>query len=239
MKRRNIYICLVILICLSLYGCSKKEDGHNVKESETEQVSQGSETEMINSEIVETEEELAIKWVKNTLNGGENIWNYLFSQYDTDKNIQRIPSQNIGDEYAGVTIRHDTIFYCSDNQDIQVVVKTMLDEMITPLMKESENRMYTIIRYELDEEQPLIQINDSVWILEIISGYYEYEGMDFVTMEEAMPYEPKPKDGMVTFFAQGSPTNFYYVILEKDGVYRIQKLSDMMLLAETYQSSWK
>lgn len=140
--------------------------------------------------------------------------------------LQRILSSNKEDEYNGVMSRADIIFYNTDEANVQVVVRKMIETMIEPLMEKSDLRTYTITKYELTE-QPLIQINENVWLLENISGYYSYEGCDVVTMEEALLNENDVKDGMIRFQGQGSDAVFQYLLIKEGTVYRLQRAGEM------------
>lgn len=148
-----------------------------------------------------------------------------FIDYNNET-LQRIPSSNPDDEYNGVTTRADIIFYNTKETDIQVIVKKMIDAMILPLMEDSDTREYTVIKYELIE-QPLKQINENVWLLDSISGYYSYEGFDLVTMEDALEYETDIRDGMIKFMGDGSTAAFQYLLIKDGTVYRLQRAGDM------------
>lgn len=136
------------------------------------------------------------------------------------------------DEASGVTTRHEIIFYQTAEEDEQKVLKAILESLLDTLMIESENRPYTITKYELAEEQPLKRINENVWMLDMISGYYSYEGTDMVTMEEAMIYASDVKNGMIPFQAQGSSANFQYFLIKHGDVYRFEKAEHMGLGVE-------
>ncbi len=88
------------------------------------------------------------------------------------------------------------VFYRTNETDIQKILHEMLTYMIDPLMEDAEGRTFTITKYRLDEVQPLKQINENVWMLDIILGYYAYEGTDLGTMEEVMEHEPQKASDM-------------------------------------------
>lgn len=184
-----------------------------------------------NSETISSEQELEDV---NTETEQKSVFDFDttdLSEWFVDYNgeiLQRIANDNS----LGVTQREDIIYYRTEDDDIQIIVKTMLDAMIAPLMEKTDTRPYVILRYELDVVQPLKRINENVWILDIVSGYYEFEGVDFVDMETLLRDEVEPKDGMVRFFAQGSDAAFQYIIVREGNVYRLQKAQDMGVVAE-------
>ena len=222
MKKKIGYLLLStsILAFLLTTGCGNTISNSGVDtqaeatQSETEEKSQNSEvsSEVVSNTETESESKETEKVVRDL-----SAW---FTDYNGEE-IQRIPSNDPLDINASVRTRGDVIYYKTDETDMQVVVKTMLDAMIKPLMEEEEGRTYKIIRYEL-EEQPIEQIEENVWLLKIVKGYYEYEGRDFITMEDALTYENNTKDGMVKFFAQGSDDAFQYLILKEGNVYRLE-----------------
>lgn len=110
---------------------------------------------------------------------------------------------------------------------MQKVLDVMLTGLIDTLMVGSEDRPYTVTRYELDETQPVKQINENVWILSGIEGYYSYDGTDMGTMEQVMPYETDIKDGMIRFFAQGSSSTMQYILIKNGDVYRLELAQEM------------
>lgn len=166
-----------------------------------------------------------VQKIERDFNSEEADISKWFEEYNGNS-LQIIKSPDSVDESHSVTGRSETVFYRSDENDVQKVLHEMLTAMIDPLMEENEGRYYTITRYELDEEQPLKQINENVWMLEIISGYYAYEGTDMGTMEEVMQHE-EVKDGMIPFMAQGSSNIFQWILIKEGDVYRLQLAHDM------------
>ena len=62
----------------------------------------------------------------------------------------------------------------------------------------------------------------------------KYEGTGFAgTMEQYINSEPDLCiEGYMPLFRQGSFDEFMYILMEKDGVYRLQRLEDIQLLIE-------
>ena len=139
--------------------------------------------------------------------------------------LQRIPEI---DDVSGPATNGDIIYYAAANgEDVQSVLKTMIEAMIIPRMEESDVREYTITKYAI-EEQPIVQIADNIWLVEYLNGYYAYDGSDLVTMEERLEYgELDREDGLLPFERQGDDSVFFYLLIEENGVYRLQYFSSM------------
>ncbi|MBQ2900333.1 MAG: hypothetical protein IJE49_12730 [Agathobacter sp.] len=169
-----------------------------------------------------SEEYIGAKKLDRELNSPDTDLSKWFKDYN-GQTLQRIYDPT---DSCGPAKRKDIIFYNTEETDVQVVLKTMLDAMIQPLMEADEHREFVITKYELTE-QPVKQINENVWLLRVVGGYYSYEGYDLASMEERMPYEPDVKDGMITFMADGSVGASQYILIKYGSVYRLQKAGDM------------
>lgn len=161
-----------------------------------------------------------VVYLNNMLEYGISKW---FDEYNGDM-LQRISD----DDHSSIAVNRDIIYYnAKDGEDVQSVLKTMIEAMIIPRMEDSENRYYTITKYAI-EEQPIIQISEHIWLVEYLNGYYAYEGVDLVTMEERLEYNAIDRtDGLVSFERQGDSSEFFYLLIEENGVYRLQYFSSM------------
>ncbi len=163
-----------------------------------------------------------VVYLNNMLEDDLSKW---FDEYNRDT-LQRVPE---GDDHSSISVNGDIIYYNAKNgEDVQSVLKTMIEAMIIPRMEPSQNRSYTITKYAI-KEQPVVQISDHIWLVEYLSGYYAYEGVDLVTMEERLEYDSSDRtDGLVSFEGDGGGTSeFFYLLIEEDGVYRLQYFSSM------------
>lgn len=154
-----------------------------------------------------------------------------FADYNGEK-LLRIASE---DEQYMASLIPDIVYYKADEGEtpLEIVLK-MLDAMIEPLTIPSENRSYTIKKYAI-RDQKLIQVGDGVWLLPYIDGYYDYEGVDFISMEQRMEVESGLLwNGMFPFEGQGSDSVFYYLLIEENGVFRLQLADDMKELCDEY-----
>lgn len=172
--------------------------------------------------VMYSEEHIGAKKIDREFNSPDTDLSKWFKDYN-GQTLQRIYDPT---DSTGPAKRGDIIFYNTEETDVQVVLKTMLDVMIQPLMEADEHRKFVITKYELTE-QPVKQINENVWLLLVVSGYYSYEGYDLVSMEERMPYVTDVKDGMITFMADGGAGAAQYILVKSGSVYRLQKAGDM------------
>ena len=79
------------------------------------------------------------------------------------------------------------------------------------------------------EEQELTAIGDNLWLLPFLKVYYSYEGIDVVSMETYRETEPElEKDGLMPLQREGSESVFSFVLSERDGVYRLQRVQDVL-----------
>lgn len=153
-----------------------------------------------------------------------------FADYNGET-LHRIPEQ---DEFTDPASRGDIIYYKTQETDMQTIINVMADSMIKPLMESSEERSYTITAYKF-KEHTLHQVNDNVWLIDYINGYYKFEGVDLVDMETLMEYESSLMDeeGYFPFQRDGSEGVFVYALVKNGDIYRLQRLDDMYTM---YQS---
>lgn len=163
------------------------------------------------------------KWVEEDMD--EN-WTELFEAYDGSQ-LQRVRMSE--DDNYSPAVCPDVIFYRPEQGEApEAIVKKMVDAMIQPLTKPSDNRAFTITDYKI-EDQELIPLEDHVWILPAIDGYYSYEGVDLISMDEYTAMEPElEKDGMMPFMKQAIDSEFVLILMELDGVYRLQRVQNMI-----------
>ena len=148
----------------------------------------------------------------------------LFSQYN-GSTVQRIAAEN--EVSYSPAVCPDIIFYKSAEEDVYIIVKRMIGEMMEHLANGSSIQPYKIVSYSV-EEQELIPLKENIWIIPALNVYYKYTGIDLVTMETYMDAEAELlKDDMMPLMHQGSEEAFVYILVEKDGIYRLQRAMDM------------
>ena len=77
------------------------------------------------------------------------------------------------------------------------------------------------------ESEGLFPITDGMYEIIGFHGYYAFEGIEFIpfqdALEEAIQEGTVTDDGMIPFIAQGSAGTATYILLERNGVYRLQR----------------
>lgn len=152
-----------------------------------------------------------------TTNGG----NPYFNAYNGEK-LQILKCKET--DSGSPNYCNDIIFYRADEgetiEDVLIAMKTVILES---LMVPSDDRPFTVTDYDVTVEQPYEQIDISAWRLPVLTGYYSYEGTDMVDFETKQQEGVLDAEGRVPFFAQGSDEVFYFILLEQNGVYRLQR----------------
>ena len=154
----------------------------------------------------------------------------LYADYNGET-IQRIVAP--GEEGASPATRSDVIFYRPEQEEsVSAVVEKMIEAMLTPLTEPSDSRPYTVTDYRIETQELLYYYSNNgmeVCILPFLDVYYSYDGIDLVSMEAYRSAEPQlEKDGLMPLQKQGSESVFVFLLLEKDGVYRLQRAEAMM-----------
>lgn len=171
---------------------------------------------------VEGTDDSDIEWFETQIASDFSEW---FDDYN-GQSLQRI--EGCGEDCQGscsVANSCDTIYYKAVYTDsFQDIVHNLIEAIILPRMEDSENRTFTITDYEL-MEQGLMQVSDHMWILYFIDGYYAFEGIDTYSMEESYP----KKDDLVSFQSRLGDADGFYIIIEENGVYRMQRYPLMVL----------
>ncbi len=168
-------------------------------------------------------------WIEEQLDTDYSKW---YTEYDGSK-LQRVdncdysPTSSV--VWCDVPASCDTIYYRAGyGENVQDVLYKMIEKMVQARMEKTTIRGYVITDYVIPK-QPIIQVSDDMWLVEYIKGYYSYEGSNMGTMEEMIDSGVEvTEDGLIPFFAQGSDDVFIHILIEKDGVYRLQRLQKMM-----------
>lgn len=143
-----------------------------------------------------------------------------------DKYVHKGPNVS----YSGSIPTNDEIVYyrVSAGEDEQDAIYKMMECMIKARMIPDENRTCTYTAYAIPEQE-MIPITEHMWLVPFLYGYYAFEGTDLVTMQEIIDSgEPVTEDGLVSFVAQGSEEQYFHILIEKDGVYRLERLDNML-----------
>lgn len=149
-----------------------------------------------------------------------------FEEYN-NQSFQRIvinpPSASSPD------ISSDIFFSKANSEETPSDILTkMIDSIIEPYTKEETGFSYVITDYYV-EEQRLIPLGEKIWLIPYLNVYMKYAGTGFAgTMEQYINSEPNLcREGYMPLFRQGSSDEFMYILMENDGVYRLQRLKNI------------
>lgn len=158
-------------------------------------------------------------WIEKTSKEDFTKW---YEAWDGSK-LQCMNNSSTGSDGGGIPVSDDIVFYRADaGEDEHDAIIKMIGAMAEARMTENENRAYVITKYRIPE-QKLVQVTEHMWFISFLNGYYAFEGTHMCTMEEFINSgEPVTEDGMIQFFAQGSSDQFFHILIENDGVYRLQ-----------------
>lgn len=218
-KLYMLLLCFIGVLCLN--SCQKQPEELTVGEEDETKIMDKNYIEEGWNYLEDLDSGEIMSWVQEKL---DSEYDALFSEYNGSA-FQRItPANELS--YSPATCP-DIIFYKATEEDVHVIAKKMIDEMINPLTNDSSVQSYKIISYSV-EDQELIPLKENVWIIPMLNVYYKYTGTDLVTMETYIEHESELlKDDMMPLMRQGSDDAFVYILIEKDGIYRLQRALDM------------
>ena len=167
-------------------------------------------------------------WIEKTSKESFSKWykEYNGSTLQCIDNEERKPNEM----YSGNIPRNDEVVYyhAVAGEDAQDAIYKMLECMIKERMIPDDYRTCTYTAYAIPK-QTLVPVTEHMWFVPFLNGYYAFEGKDFCTMQEFIDAgEPVTEDGLIQFFAQGSSEQYFHILIEKDGVYRLERLYNMM-----------
>lgn len=154
-----------------------------------------------------------------------------YEDYDGSKlqRLGRCEARHKGYE-CDVVIGCDITYYRADaEENEQIVAVKMVEEMTRARMVENDDRAYVVTAFRIPE-QKLVPIADDMWLITFLQGYHAYEGRYIGgTMQDYLDSgDSLTEDGLIPVYGQGGDSNFYFILMEKDGVYRLERLNNMM-----------
>lgn len=167
------------------------------------------------------------KWFGDLLGSDYSQW---YTEYDGGKlqRLGRCAAQHKRYECDVVTGCDITYYRADAGENEQIAAVKMIEEMTRARMMESDDRAYVITSFRIPE-QKLVPIADDMWLITFIQGYYAFEGrciggtmQDYIDMDDSLT-----EDGLIPFYGQGGENNFFFLLMEKDGVYRLERLINM------------
>lgn len=166
-------------------------------------------------------------WFETLLASDYSQW---YEDYDGSKlqRLGRCEAQHKGYE-CDVVIGCDITYYRADaEENEQIAAVKMVEEMTRARMVENDDRAYVVTAFRIPE-QKLVPIADDMWLITFLRGYYAFEGryiggtmQDYIDSGDSLT-----EDGLIPFYGQGGEGNFFFLLMEKDGVYRLQRMIDM------------
>lgn len=170
----------------------------------------------------EQEYERLTTWFGKEIAGDLSKW---YTNYDGSK-LQVI--ENCEGASCPANVSCNEIYYkAKKGENEQDAIIKMMSAILDARMTESSERPYAVTKYRVPE-QDMIPISENMWFIKIIDAFYAYEGTDMLTMEQRINGgEFVTEDGLLRCMAEGSEEQFYHVLIEKDGVYHLQRL-DLM-----------
>lgn len=165
-----------------------------------------------------------IAWIKKLETSDLSQW---FEDYNGEV-MQRINHHEDGSKHCSLSTCCD-IIYRKDVLSQNTLIKMFL-AMVDGKEEMGINCSYDIHAFGFSE-QPVIQIAEDIWLVRYFNGFYGYEGVDGVTKEERIESTTNYYDfnnGLVPLPRDGELSEYWFVLLEKDGVYRLERLENMM-----------
>ncbi len=162
-----------------------------------------------------------IVWIETNLHSDLSAW---FGDYSGEA-LHRIPGENV-DAHTGC--REDIVYYQTQEENLQHIINTMVDDMLSPLMSPAVGYSCKIQNYRL-EEHTLYQINENAWLVEYINGYYQFDGRDGGLDTEAVQrIFGQAEDGLCAFARDTQDEKSSYLLIRDGDVYRLQLLKKMI-----------
>ena len=165
-----------------------------------------------------------IAWIKKLKTSDLSQW---FEDYNGEV-MQRINRHEDGSKHCSLSTCCD-IIYRKDAFSQNTLIK-MFWAMVDGKQEQGINCSYDIHAFGFSK-QPVIQIAEDIWLVRYFNGYYGYEGVDGVTQEERIESTTNYYDfnnGLVALPRAGKSSEYWFILLEKDGVYRLERLENMM-----------
>lgn len=165
-----------------------------------------------------------ITWIKKMATSDFSQW---YEDYNGEY-VQRINHHTDGSQHCSLSTCCDIIYH--KDVLLQNTLIKMFWAMVDGKDEQGINCTYDIHAFGFSE-QPVVQITENMWLVRYFNGYYGYEGVDGVTEEECIESITNYYDynnGLVPLPRDGEPSEYWYILMKKDGVYRLERLDNMM-----------
>lgn len=165
-----------------------------------------------------------ISWINQLASSDLSKW---FEDYNGEF-AQRINHHKDGSQHCSLSTCCDVIY------QKDVFLRESLYRMFRKMV-EGKQEKEAVCTYDISafgySEQPVVQISEHVWLVCYFNGYYGYQGVDGVTYEERVASITNYYDfdnGLVPLPRDGETSEYWFVLIEKDDVYRLERLKNMM-----------
>jgi len=165
-----------------------------------------------------------IDWIEKLAASDFSKW---YEEYNGE-NAQRINHHEAGSKHCSLSTCCDVIYH--KKAFMQDTLIKMLWKMTDGKDEKGINCTYEIHAFGFSE-QPVVQITENMWLVRYFNGYYGYEGVDGVTQDERVASITNYfefDNGLVLLPRDGEASEYWFILLEKDGVYRLERLKNMM-----------
>ena len=164
-----------------------------------------------------------IRWIKKLAASDFSKW---YEDYNGES-VQRINHHEDGSQHCSLSTCCDIIYHQNEFSNNMLI--KMFWTMVEGKEEKGINCTYKIYGVEFPE-QPVVQIAEDMWLVRYFNGYYGYDGVDGVTEEErietATPFDFR--NGLISLPRDGEASEYWFILMKKDGVYRLERLKNMM-----------
>lgn len=165
-----------------------------------------------------------ISWIKALMQSDFSKW---YEDYNGES-LQRIDNHEDGSKNCSLSKCCDVIYY--KNGYLQDSLIKMFWKMVDGKYENRLNCTYDIYAFGYPE-QPVVQITENMWLIRYFNGYYGYQGVDGITFDERVAsitnyYEVD--NGAIALLRDEEASEYWFILLKKDGVYRLERMENMM-----------
>lgn len=171
-----------------------------------------------------TEADIYVNWIKELATSDLSYW---YEAYNGEER-QRINHHEDGSQHCSLSKCCD-IIYMEEGFISQASYK-MFREMVEGKSEKGINCTYQIHAFGYPE-QPIVPITENMWLIRYFNGYYGYSGEDEGVSEQERFASARPYDFMndiVSLPRDGAASEYWFILMKKDGVYRLERLKNMM-----------
>ncbi len=170
------------------------------------------------------EAEKYITWIKELAQSDFSKW---YEDYNGEFS-QRISNHTNSSDLCSLSVCCDVIYH--EDVFLENTLIKMFWKMKDGRDEYTSRSTYNIYSYGFSE-LPVVQITENMWLVRYFNCYYGYQGVDGVTYDERVAAVTNYYDfnnGMVALPREGEASEYWFILMKKDGVYRLERLKNMM-----------